>query len=194
MGRTCYGGGEPAMGKNPQIPSHKHVTETKHCKEIFSVTVPLLTFSTQRKASVALNLPGNILVFFLLFLMTCYGVEQSAAAKSQFFCPSTVYLWPESMLWDTGQLVPWRDTENSGGVPPVQWACSVQGILWHHGEWLVIKTSLNCTSYYKLRFSQSTLLLLGHRPSTTARQRSLFWAILFNWLHEWPVFLMSTSR
>ena len=158
MGRTCYGGGEPAMGKNPQIPSHKHVTETKHCKEIFSVTVPLLTFSTQRKASVALNLPGNILVFFLLFLMTCYGVEQSAAAKSQFFCPSTVYLWPESMLWDTGQLVPWRDTENSGGVPPVQWACSVQGILWHHGEWLVIKTSLNCTSYYKLRFSQSKLI------------------------------------
>ena len=35
MGKTCYGGGEPAMGKNPQIPSHKHVTETKHCKEIF---------------------------------------------------------------------------------------------------------------------------------------------------------------
>ena len=96
--------------------------------------------------------------WFFSFLMTSYWVEQSAAPKSQFFCPSTVYLWPESMLWDTGQLVPWRDTENSGGVPPVQWACSVQGILWHHGEWLVIKTSLNCTSYYKLRFSQSKLI------------------------------------
>ena len=54
------------MGKNPQIPSHKHVTETKHCKEIFSVTVPLLTFSSQRKASVVLNLPGNVLVFFII--------------------------------------------------------------------------------------------------------------------------------
>ena len=53
--------------KNPQIPSHQHVTETKHCKEIFSVTVPLLSFSSQRKASVALNLPGNILVFFYYF-------------------------------------------------------------------------------------------------------------------------------
>ena len=97
------------------------------------------------------------------------------------------------MLWDTSQLVPWRDTENSGGVPPVQWACSVQGILWHHGKWLVIKTSLNCTSYYKFRFHLSKPVA-PPGPSTTVRQRSLFWAILFNWLHEWLVFLMSTSR
>ena len=159
MGRTCYCGGEPAIGKNPQIPSHQHVTETKHCKEIFSVTVPLLTFSSQRKASVVLNLPGNVLVFFYYYfwwLVTEFN--KVLRLNLNFFCPSTVYLWPESMLWDTSQLVPWRDTENSGGVPPVQWACSVQGILWHHGEWLVIKTSLNCTSYYKLRFSQSKLI------------------------------------
>ena len=67
IGRTRYGGGNPAIGKNPQIPSYQHVTETKHYKEIFSVTVPLLSFSSQRKASVALNLPGNILVFFYYF-------------------------------------------------------------------------------------------------------------------------------